>query len=240
MTGVLFAIGDIHGQRAMLDSALARIDRDPHAGAPVVFVGDYIDRGPDSPGVIETLMRGQAAGRDWTCLMGNHDTMLPDFLDGPPADTPEDWIGAAWLSGNMGGRETLRAYGVDCDRRRSVDAVLADARAAVPRAHVEWLRARPRMHVTGAQIFVHAGIRPGVPLEEQDPEDLIWIRRAFLDDTRDHGRLVVHGHTPEERPTLHRTRLNLDGGAGWGRPLSPVRLLGREAVLLDPIGETPL
>lgn len=236
----VYAIGDVHGQRAMLEAALERIARDESADATVVLVGDYIDRGPDSRGVIELLMQGQSEGRDWICLAGNHDVMLLEYLDGPDPANPSAWIGLRWLSEAMGGTATLRSYGVDVDARRRAESLLADARDAVPRAHVDWLRARPRMHCTDDHVFVHAGIRPGVPIDRQNPEDLIWIRRDFLDDPRDHGRLIVHGHTPEQRPTLFLNRLNLDGGAGWGRPLTPVRLLGREAFLLEPIGETRL
>ena len=103
-----------------------------------------------------------------------------------------------------------------------------------------WLRSLPRMHVTDDHVFVHAGIRPGVPLHAQDPEDLIWIRDEFLTDTRDHGRLVVHGHTPGRHVALFPNRLNLDGGAGYGRPLEPVRLLGRAVTLIGLEGERPL
>lgn len=231
MTPPLYAIGDIHGQRAALDAALDRI-AEQGDDAPLVCVGDYIDRGPDSRGVIETLMQGQADGLPWICLQGNHDTFLGAFLDGPDLASPEDWIGARWLTDPFGGRETLASYGVDADPRRALADLLGDARDAVPASHRDWLDSRPRLHETDTQIFVHAGIRPGVPLRAQDPDDLIWIRDDFLRDTRDHGRLVVHGHTPGETPELFPNRLNLDGGAGYGRPLFPVRLLGRDAALL--------
>ena len=239
MTDALFAIGDIHGQAEALDDALGRVSRLAD-GAAIVFIGDYIDRGPDSRGVIDRLMDGQAEGRRWICLQGNHDTFLGAFLDGPDAEMPEDWIGPRWLSDPFGGRETLASYGVDVDPRRAIDAVRADALEAVPRAHRDWLDARPRMHKTDDHIFVHAGIRPGIALALQDPEDLIWIRHEFLDDPRDHGRLVVHGHTPGPAPMLFPNRLNLDGGAGYGRALDPVRLLGREAVLIGSGGEVRL
>ena len=235
----IFAIGDIHGQRAALEQALERIDTAPETGQ-VVFVGDYIDRGPDSRGVISLLMQGQAEDRDWVCLLGNHDTFLPAFLDGPDTVGPADWIGHRWISRDFGGLATLQSYGVDIEPTRPVEDVRADALQAVPRAHLDWLRALPRMHQTDHHIFVHAGIRPGVALHRQDPEDLIWIRQGFLDDDTDHGKLVVHGHTPGDRPGHFGNRVNLDGGAGWGNPLLPVLLLGREAVLLGPDGRVAL
>jgi serine/threonine protein phosphatase 1 len=239
MTEALYALGDIHGQRAALEAALARIGPEPEA-APIVFVGDYIDRGPDSAGVVALLMAAQQSGAPWICLQGNHDTFLPEFLAGPDPDDPYGWIGTRWLSNGFGGRETLASYGVDADPRRPLSAILEEAREAVPAAHADWLRNRPRMHVTEAHVFVHAGIRPGVPLKAQDPEDLIWIRGDFLNDPRDHGRLVVHGHTACDVVERHPNRLNLDGGAGYGRPLNPVRLLGREVTLLAADGARPL
>ncbi|MGR3495153.1 metallophosphoesterase family protein [Citreimonas sp.] len=239
MTQPLFAFGDIHGQRAALDAALDRLGPEPEA-APIVFVGDYIDRGPDSAGVVARLMAAQATGAPWICLQGNHDTFLPEFLAGPEPDSEHLWIGLRWMGEGVGGRQTLESYGVDADPRRPVSALLEDARAAVPPDHAEWLRGLPRMHVTDDHVFVHAGIRPRVPLDAQDPEDLIWIRDAFLTDPTDHGRLIVHGHTPGQRVELFPNRLNLDGGAGYGRPLEPVRLLGRAVTVIGCDGDRPL
>ncbi|WP_306132552.1 metallophosphoesterase [Roseivivax marinus] len=232
----IFAIGDIHGQRAEMERVLGLIARDPEAGAPVVFLGDYVDRGPDSRGVLQVLIDGQAAGRPWIALAGNHDIYFRDFLD------PEglSWADARrWLSDSVGGKETLASYGVATHGRPLAD-IRAEARAAVPQAHRSFLAGLPLLHETAAQIFVHAGVRPDVPVAEQEPDDLVHIRAAFLDDRRDHGRFVVHGHTSAEGPVHRGNRANLDGGAGRGAPLCAALILNRDVFLLREGGRTPL
>ncbi|MHA6324640.1 metallophosphoesterase family protein [Roseivivax sp. CAU 1753] len=222
---MIFAMGDIHGQRAELERALDTIAQDPAHGAPVVFLGDYSDRGPDSRGVLDILIAGQGGGADWTCLMGNHDDLMLDFLTGPAPRSQRD---AFWLSDMAGGRATVRSYGVDTDTRRPIADIHADFRAAVPAAHLAFLHGLRLSFETEAQFFCHAGICPGVPFDAQTKRDLIWIREPFLSATGDHGKLVVHGHTAIERPCHYGNRINLDGGAGYGRPLRPV-LLDRHA-----------
>ncbi|MCD1616982.1 serine/threonine protein phosphatase [Salipiger manganoxidans] len=236
----IFAIGDIHGQIDRLHEALEMIERDADRDAPVVFLGDYVDRGPDSRAVIDTLMRGQAEGRPWTCLMGNHDRYVLRFLDNPLYDDPQTSRPLLWTDPPLGGRATLASYGVDVDDRRPLEAIRDDAAEAIPQAHLDWIAALPRLHEADHQIFVHAGLRPGVPLDAQAEDDLIWIRKPFLETEHDWGRLVVHGHTALDFPQLYANRLNLDGGAGYGRPLFPALLLGREAFLLGPGGRTRL
>ena len=236
----IFAIGDIHGQADFLDEALSLIHDDEHAGAPVVFVGDLVDRGPDSRGVIDTLIEGIAEGEPWIVLKGNHDRYLTRFLADAryrDANTSKNYH---WLDDPIGGRATLASYGVDVDPRRPVADIHADALAAIPRAHVDFIDALPLLHQTADHAFVHAGIRPGVALHRQTEDDLLWIRREFLDDPRDHGPLIVHGHTPQDYPVRLPNRLNTDGGAGYGRPLVPVLLLGREAFALTEFGRARL
>ncbi|SIS84629.1 serine/threonine protein phosphatase 1 [Roseivivax lentus] len=226
---MIYAIGDIHGQADQLDRALEAIAAaDP--GAPVVFLGDYTDRGPDSRGVLDRLAAGRAAGENWTFLLGNHDDLLHDFVTGPPPTLRDP---AFWLSPNVGGRETAASYGIDPDPRRPDADIHAELRAAMPDTHLDFLRDLRLSHETDAQFFCHAGIRPGVPLRDQVKRDLIWIRDPFLSDARDHGKLIVHGHTALETPRHYGNRLNLDGGAGYGRPLVPVRLSGRRAFALE-------
>lgn len=220
-----YAVGDIHGQLALLKAAHQRISRDDaaHGGeSRVVHVGDLIDRGPDSRGVIEYLMRGQADGKPWVVLKGNHDRFLPRFVRQP------DWIDAGMASGshwlnhvNLGAAPTLASYGVLTEGRDHAD-ILADARRAVPEAHLRWLDQLPLWHLTPDALMVHAGIRPGVDLSMQTEQDLLWIRKGFLEDRTDHGILVVHGHTPEERVTHFGNRLAIDTGAAYGGPLSVV------------------
>ncbi|HBM59869.1 MAG TPA: serine/threonine protein phosphatase [Citreicella sp.] len=236
----IFAIGDIHGQIDRLHEALDMIERDADRDAPVVFLGDYVDRGPDSRAVIDTLMRGQAEGRPWTCLMGNHDRYVLRFLDNPLYDDPQTSRPLLWTDPPLGGRATLASYGVNVGDHRTLTALRDDAAEAIPQAHLDWIAALPRLHEADHQIFVHAGLRPGVPLDAQAEDDLIWIRKPFLESEHDWGRLVVHGHTALDFPQLYANRLNLDGGAGYGRPLFPALLLGREAFLLGPGGRTRL
>ncbi|MEL6597837.1 MAG: metallophosphoesterase family protein [Pseudomonadota bacterium] len=237
---MIYCIGDIHGQKAMLDAALARIESDGGPDAHIVFLGDYLDRGPDSRGVLQTLIDGVRAGRNWTVLKGNHDRYLVKFLDDPNFRDPNTRDQLGWLDARIGGRKTLASYGIDASEERANAAIGADASKAIPQAHVDFINARPLMHVTDHLICVHAGIRPGVLLEDQVEDDLIWIRQPFLDDPRDHGRLVVHGHTVLEAPQHYGNRVNLDGGAAYGRPLTAAVFEGRDCWVLTDAGRVPL
>ncbi len=143
--------------------------------------------------------------------------MMWRFLQEP--DQPE---GHRWLEDNIGGRTTLDAYGIDTARDRSFEAIRNDARAAVPATHLDLLGHLQNSYRRGGAFFCHAGIRPGVPLEDQAEDDLVWIRGAFLNDPGDHGALIVHGHTPIDAVTLYANRLNLDTGAAYGGPLGVV------------------
>lgn len=216
----IYAIGDIHGQFEMMCDALEWIEADGGPDARVVFLGDLVDRGPDSFRVIEMLHRGLAAGRDWIVLMGNHDRMFHHFLEASDLHDPRILSGKSWLNPSLGGRDTLLSYGVEIDEDTPVLQGAAAARAAVPDHHRALLNALPLYHEEAGMLFVHAGIRPGIALPDQDPDDLIWIRHEFLDHTGPHEWLVVHGHTPVDAPTHYGNRVNLDTGAGYGRPLS--------------------
>ena len=229
MPDPLYVIPDIHGHREKLDAALRLIEAESGPAATIVFLGDLVDRGPDSRGVIQKLIDGIGAGRDWTVLRGNHDQLFLDFLDRQP-DEPGHH---GWLTTTMGGRETLASYGL---YRRDREAALR----AVPQAHVDFLAGLPHAHETDDLFLCHAGIRPGVPLAEQSAEDLLWMREPFLSDRRDHGKLVVHGHTPVDWPEHHGNRVALDGGAGWGGALHVAVFEGRQASLLQAQGRVPL
>lgn len=233
MTDPVYVIPDIHGQKAKLDAALALIDGTHGRDAKIVFLGDYVDRGPDSRGVIETLMQGIDAGRDWVPLRGNHDQLLLDFLDSGNLRPDRLRAGLTWLHPRMGGTETLASYGV---RAGEDDPGLAAARAAVPQSHRQFIASLPYWHATDTLLFIHAGIRPGIALADQDPDDMIWIREPFLHDPRDHGLLVVHGHTPVDWPEHHGNRVALDGGAGWGGALHVAMFEGRKVWLLGEDG----
>ena len=238
MNEPLYVIPDIHGQLAMLDEALLRVEHDGGPNARIVFLGDYVDRGPDSRGVIDRLMAGQAEGRDWITLRGNHDQMLMDFLDSGTIQNerfsnPE----YTWLHDRLGGVETLASYGVvasqECPNH-------AEAVTAVLKAHQAWLSELPYYHLTTELLLVHAGIIPDLPIEHQPADELIWIRGPFLDHPAPHPWLVVHGHTALKHPGHFGNRIDLDGGAGWGRPLWPALFEGRDCWLLSETGRVPL
>ena len=199
---LIFAIGDIHGSLHKLQNLIERCERYAD-GRPMtfIFLGDYIDRGPDSAGVVSYVIDLQARLPEQViALKGNHEAMALDIVDGViPADR--------WLA--QGGFETLRSYGV-----RSA--------AELPGAHVHWLRSLPVSYDDGRRFFVHAGIDPNKRFNAQQDHDLFWIREPFLSDRRDHGRLIVHGHTPinGRKPDLRANRLNIDTGAVFGGPLT--------------------
>ncbi|MCP5431801.1 MAG: serine/threonine protein phosphatase [Alphaproteobacteria bacterium] len=202
---VYYAIGDIHGRRDCLDALLARIvrhgaradERDVRARV-IVTLGDYVDRGPDSRGVIERLMRG-VEGFSLVTLKGNHEAIFLTVLADP---APDLW---AWWRRN-GGHSTLSSYG----RLPEGPPTRAWLEDHVPEAHRRWLEALPVVHAPDGLVFVHAGIRPGVPLDAQSEEDMLWIRQEFLDSRVDFGGRIVHGHTPNETPEILANRINLD------------------------------
>ncbi|MGY6632890.1 MAG: metallophosphoesterase [Alkalilacustris sp.] len=239
-----YAVGDIHGQTGRLRAAHDLIEADRartgDADAPVIHLGDLGDRGPDTAGVIDLLMAGIARGAPWVVLQGNHDRMFAGFLDDPEARDPGLRPQFSWLHPAIGGGPTLASYGVANPADRPVARVHADAVAAVPRAHRDFLIRRPLWHRRGPVVFVHAGIRPGVALEAQEPDDLVWIREPFLSDPRDHGFLVVHGHTALERATHFGNRVDLDTRAGYGGPVTAAVLEGRAVHVLTAAGRVPL
>jgi serine/threonine protein phosphatase 1 len=181
-----------------------------------------------------------AAGQPWVVLKGNHDRMFTRFLNDPWQ--PEDGLRSdlSWLHPKLGGGATLASYGVRNASDRPVMRVHAEAARAVPPDHRAFLEALPVMHRTDDAVFVHAGIRPGVPLNQQDETDLVWIRGGFLDDTRDHGVLIVHGHTALDAPMHYGNRLNIDSGAAYGGPLTAVVLDEGLVFHLTAQGRVPL
>lgn len=257
----IYAIGDIHGQKDMLDQALALIADDGGPDAQVVFLGDYTDRGPDSRGVIETLIAGRDAGRNWVFIRGNHDRLFTRFVRHGIAHDGLVKSGVHWVNPRLGGVTTLASYGVtgvphfapqrfgdreellhfEADRGWIDETALHRAAlAAVPAAHLDFLDGLPLYHKTDDLLFVHAGLRPGIALADQAEDDLIWIRDGFLDSDHDFGPLVVHGHTALDAPQHFGNRVDLDGGAGYGRPLMPAVFEGRDCWLLTDGGRVPL
>ncbi|WP_093362226.1 metallophosphoesterase [Tropicimonas isoalkanivorans] len=238
-----YAIGDIHGQLEKLKAAHALIEADKAAvgdpGATVVHLGDLPDRGPDTRGVFDYLLKCRDAGAPHVILLGNHDRMMRRFLH-PEKLRDQMRDDLDWLWPPLGGRETLASYGVDVSHGRRDTAIHADAQNAVPESHIALLDSLSTPYTEGDCLFVHAGIRPGVPIEAQSRDDLVWIREPFLSDTSDHGPLIVHGHTPVEEVTHYGNRLNLDTGAGYGQALSAVVIEGRDVWLLTKDGRRPV
>ena len=206
----IYAIGDIHGRRDCLDALLAKIDADDAsrggASTSLVFLGDLTDRGDDSRGVVERVMEITAT-RACKLLMGNHEEV---FIDSWEGDLP-----AVRLFHRIGGRETLLSYGVSEAEYDAADFARLTALLAerVPAAHIAFLRKFQDSYARGDYLFVHAGIRPGRPIEEQDPGEMRWIRERFLNDPRDHGPMIVHGHTVTAEVDEWPNRIGIDTGA---------------------------
>lgn len=233
---MIYAIGDVHGQIRHLETALVRIWKDGGPDATIVFLGDLTDRGPDSCAVLDLLAGERASHPNWVFVKGNHDRMFQWYLEPVPKHDLRLRLGLSWLDPRLGGDATLRSYGVDVREGRSQRDIHADARAAVPTTHINFLTDMRLSHNLNDLLFVHAGIRPGIPLRKQKEEDLLWIRDEFLNDDRDHGKLVVHGHTIVETPCHCGNRVNLDGGAARGREILPAVFEGADVFLLTQQG----
>ena len=240
MTQPIYAIGDIHGQLEMLEQALSLIVADGGKDAQIVFLGDYVDRGADSNAVIERLVQGKAAGRPWRFLKGNHDRMFEWFMEPTPRHDPFLLVGYHWLHERLGGTTTLASYGVEADSSRRLFNVHADAQKAVPHHHLRFLQDCEISIFHGPLFFAHAGVRPGVALSDQTEDDLVWIRNEFSNDTRDHGALIVHGHTPVAAPLHAGNHVNLDTGAGYGKPLTTAVFEGTTVHTLSDKGRQKL
>lgn len=207
----IYAVGDIHGQRDKLIALHALISADiaarPTGPAILVHLGDYINQGPDSAGVVALLSAGPPVlGMAVVNLLGDHERMLLDALDGDRA-AATDWLWA-------GGRQALASWGLDPDLPREEWA------QALPAVQVRWLRSLTLTYQQGGYLFVHAGIRPGVPIAEQSRDDLVTMRQPFLTTEQDLGWIVVHGHSSSPSVPITVNRIGLDTGAGIGGALS--------------------
>ncbi len=209
----IYAIGDVHGRDDLLLGALQQINKDlgerPHPLPRLVMLGDYVDRGPNSRRVIEMLIEVKASDLPTTFLLGNHDSYVETYLEAP------EWFDRSlhWLNPRMGGDRTLASYGVPDATEHDPGATRDAFEAALPPEHLDFIRSCELYHRIGSYVFVHAGIRPGIPLERQLRDDLIWIRGPFLSSTRDFGFKVVHGHTIVCAPEHHSNRIAIDTGA---------------------------
>jgi serine/threonine protein phosphatase 1 len=206
-----YVVGDVHGRLDLLENLLARIhselQRHPAEKTTLVFVGDLIDRGPSSAQVLERLRTYKRPGINAVFLLGNHEEVLLRILDGD-AGLITKW---RWF----GGAECLQSYGVDPEQLRhaSHGEALAIVRRAIPREHIKFLESFADSCRFGDYLFVHAGIRPGIALDEQTQADIRWIREPFLLDDSDHGVVVVHGHTISAEVEQRPNRIGIDTGA---------------------------
>ena len=228
-----YAVGDIHGRLDLLVPLLDALARDDAARAPaqtyLVFLGDLIDRGADSKGVLDLLSTAALPWAKPVFLMGNHEEAFLRLLGGELAHL-DDWLG-------YGGLECLQSYGLSpADLSTGNETLLYRAlRRQVPQDHIDFMNGFYDSFTLGRYVFVHAGIRPGIAIEDQDPHDLRWIRREFLEDQSDHGVIVVHGHTVVESPGEYVNRIAIDTGAYRTGRLTAVRLEGedREFIVAD-------
>jgi serine/threonine protein phosphatase 1 len=223
----IYAVGDIHGRADLLSEITARIDDDirrrPIAHTVEVYLGDYVDRGPHSRTVIDLLAVRLVANRA-VCLRGNHEAVMEGFLQDPA-------ILQYWEP--LGGMQTLASYGVelqvDADTALDLHRRFLDA---FPRAHELFIQCLRNQFSCGDFLFVHAGIRPNIPIDQQDANDLIWIRNEFLESTRDHERFIVHGHTPVPHPDIRHNRINIDTGAWRTGTLTCIAIEGSTILFL--------
>jgi len=198
----------------MLERLIERIPWRPHIDR-LVFVGDYIDRGPDSRGVIEIILRLKALDPDLICLRGNHEAMLLDYLQGRHRE----------LFFHNGGRTTLASYGVEAER---------EIHGWLPEPHRAFLDTLPLYVQLEEAYAVHAGLRPGLPLEEQQPHEMLWIRNEFIRSEFDFGKRVIFGHTPFDRPLMMPNKIGIDTGAVYGNRLTCLELPAERFYSVEP------
>lgn len=227
----IYAIGDIHGRRDLLDQLLGMIEEDNAKRARVrtqlIFLGDLVDRGPDSRGVIELVKLMAGVSSDVRLIAGNHEELLIRAWEGDRR--------SAGLFNRVGGKETMLSYGVDEDvyDKSDLDELVELIGTHVPEDHIAFLKGADDWIVAGDYLFVHAGIRPGDALEEQRTSDLRWIRREFTDFDGDHGMIVIHGHTITEEIDTRTNRIGIDTGAYATGKLTALGIEGSERWVLQ-------
>jgi len=207
----LYVIGDIHGTIDVLNDVLTRVENDfaarpPEGTTGLVFLGDYIDRGPASAAVLARLSDFAPSGIDLNFLKGNHEDMLLQFLKDPVANWP------GWSS--CGGKETLRSYRIEPPRpgadKAALRTVAGKLAKAMPAQVMTWLKSLKLTYREGDYFFVHAGVRPDIGLDEQNERDLLWIRNIFFNHSKSFGPIIVHGHTPAPEPVVKSNRIGID------------------------------
>ena len=228
----VYAIGDIHGELGLLkhlhELVLDDASRIPVPRNVVVYLGDYVDRGPDSAGVIERILSEPLQDFETIYLKGNHEDLLLHFLT-------DASVASVWLPN--GGADTLESYGIAAHSFVSEPSELTALQEAfngkLPASHLAFFEGLSSSHVEGNYAFVRAGILPGLSLAQQNPADLMWIRDEFLYSDEDYGYVVVHGHTPSDYPEFRRNRINVDTGAFYTGRLTAVVLQGEDVKFLN-------
>ncbi len=224
----VYAIGDIHGRLDLLEKLHLTILDDAKDAfvsdmtVTLVYLGDYIDRGPQSKGVIDCMVGEWPSEINPVFLCGNHEATLLNFLD-------DHSVLNAWR--NFGGVETLHSYGVDVSLLRETDGLLRiqrEFKERIPPDHLQFYQTLQTTAMIGGYFFVHAGVRPGVSLDQQKEDDLLWIRDEFLESNKFHGKVIVHGHSPSEQPEIWPNRINVDTGAYLTGKLTCLVLEGEE------------
>lgn len=231
---IVYAIGDVHGCLDALDALHTKILRDAETSGCTrkiaVYLGDYVDRGPASKQVIDRLIEQPLDGFETIHLMGNHEAMMIDFLADPE-------IGPGWMFN--GGNTTLESYGLSGEfdfetaSAETLENLQTAFAEALPDDHQKFLKTLTLCHEIGDYFFVHAGIRPGIPLDNQSDEDMLWIRDDFLDSAADHGKVIVHGHTITWEPQFRGNRIGVDTGAFVSGTLSALILENHEQDILS-------
>lgn len=231
----VYAVGDIHGRRDLLDDLIGRIEADSRrrgeAETLLVFLGDLVDRGPDSRGVVERLLNLRDSGIAARFLLGNHDEIFLRAAAGDPR--------AVRFLTRIGGRQTILSYGISLDEYQSCDFddLAALLSSKVPAEHVAFLSSFEDYIEIGDYLFVHAGIRPGISLAEQSPVDLRWIRTEFLQCRDAHDKMVIHGHSISDEVDVRRNRIGIDTGAFASGRLTAIGIEGAERWFLAAVGE---
>lgn len=234
-SALIYAIGDVHGRQDLLASLIGKIKQDMSqqnkgqiARTLVVFLGDYIDRGPGSKDVIETMSKLKISGAELVFLRGNHEAAALEFLRDPNQ-------GSNWI--RFGGRETLESYGVAMPREiDEIEDFTPYGQAFLKKIsaqHVSFLKSLISYKIEGEYMFVHAGIHPAKPAEAQSDDEYLWIRDTFLKSMKKLPYIVVHGHTPEPKPVWDGRRIGIDTGAYMTNKLTAVRLFEGNVVFLS-------
>lgn len=227
----LYAVGDVHGCADLLARLMAKIVADaalyPAAQKELVFLGDYVDRGVDTRGTLDFLLYRLPPDMKTVFLRGNHEEVMLRFLDGDLGQA-EGWL-------QFGGAATLVSYGVNPygkGMNRNFAALRDALREKIPQAHRDFLAATQFDCLRGDYYFVHAGIRPHVPLAQQSEADRLWIRQDFLQSPADHGKIVVHGHSVAPQPDIQANRIGIDTGAYATGRLTCLVLDGMERLFI--------